>query len=70
MDNKRKFLIHNRKNLCEHGGLHSMIARQKIYPSQGIQFYERNIYKKWESKSVLEFNSSKEIPKFTNHGIS
>ena len=24
----------------------------------------------WESKSVLGFNSSKEIPKFTNHEIS
>ena len=24
----------------------------------------------WESKSVLRFNSSKRIPKFTNHDIS
>ena len=42
----------------------------KIYPRQGIQYYERNIYKNWESKSVLEFNSSEEIPNFTNHDIS
>ena len=44
--------------------------KRQIYPRKGIQYYERNIYKNWEYKSVLGFNSSEEIPNFTNHDIS
>ena len=40
-----------------------------IYPRQVIHLYERNIYKNWESMSVLGFNLSRGIPKFTNHDI-
>ena len=45
-------------------------TKGKIYPSQGIKFYERKFIKNWESKSVFGYNSSKEIPNFTNHDIS
>ena len=31
IENKRQFLIDNRKNLCEHGGLHPMISRKEKY---------------------------------------
>ena len=47
IENKSRFLIDNRQKICEHGGLHPMIARNgEIYPRQGIPLYERNIYKK------------------------
>ena len=59
------------KNLCERGGLHTMISRKgeyipgKVYSSMKEKFIEN-----WESKCVLGFNSSKEIPEFINHGTS
>ena len=31
IENQRQFLIDNRKNLCEHGGLHPMIERKVKY---------------------------------------
>ena len=31
IENKRQFLIDNRQNLCEHGGLHPMITRKGKY---------------------------------------
>ena len=31
IENKSQFLIDNRKNLCEHGGLHPMIERKVKY---------------------------------------
>ena len=45
-------------------------TKGQIYPRQGIKLFERNIYKNWESKSVLGFNSTEEIPNFTNYDIS
>ena len=65
------FSIDNRKNLCEHGGLHPMIARKGNYiPGKLYNSMKETFIKNWESKSVLGLNSSKEIPKFTNHDIS
>ena len=70
-DNKRQFLINNRQTLCEHGGLHKMISRKgKYIPGKVYNYTKEKFIKKWESKSVLEFNSSEEIPKFTNYDIS
>ena len=31
IENKSQFFIHNRQNLCEHGGLHPMITRKGKY---------------------------------------
>ena len=31
LENKRQFLIDNRRNLCEHGGFHPMISRKGKY---------------------------------------
>ena len=31
IENKSQFLIDNKQNLCEHGGLHPMIARKGEY---------------------------------------
>ena len=31
---------------------------------------KETVIKNWESKSMLGFNSSEEIPNFTNHDIS
>ena len=64
-------MIDNRQNLCEHSGLHPMIAiKGKYIPGKVCSSMKEPFVKKWESKSVLGFNSSKEIPKFTNHDIS
>ena len=42
----------------------------QIYPSQCIHFNERYIKNKFQSKSVLGFNSSEGITNFNNHDIS
>ena len=71
IENKSQFLIDNRQQLCEHGGLHPMIARNSKYiPGKLYNYMKETFIKNWESKIVLGFNSSKEIPKFTNHEIS
>ena len=64
-------MIDNRQKLCEHGGFHPMIARKgKYIPGKVYTSTEETFIKNWESKSVFGFNSSKGIPKFTNHDIS
>ena len=71
IEKKRQFFIDNRKNLCEHGGLHPMISRKgKYVPVKVYNTVKETFIKNWESKSVLGFNSSEEIPNFTNHDIS
>ena len=48
-----------------------MIARKGKYIADKVYNYMKETFiKNWESKSVLGFNSSEEIPKFTNHDIS
>ena len=64
-------MIDNRQKLCEHDGLHTMIARKgKYIPVKVYNTMKETFIKNWESKSVLEFNSSEEIPNCTNHEIS
>ena len=64
-------MIDSRQNLCEHGGLHPMIARKSKYiPGKVYNYMKETFIKNWESKSVLGFNSSEEILKFTNYDIS
>ena len=71
IENKNQFLIDNRQNICEYGGLHPMIAQKGKYtPSKVYTSMKEKFIKNWESKSVLGFNSSKGIPKFNNHNIS
>ena len=60
IENKRNKFIDNRKNLCEHGGFHPMIARKGKYISGKLyNSMKETFIKNWESKSVLGFNSSK-----------
>ena len=68
---KKIFFIDNRQSLCEYGGLHPIIARKgKYIPGKVNNTMKEKFIKNWESKSVLGFNSSEEIPDFTNHDIS
>ena len=47
-----------------------MTARKGKYtPGKVYNYMKEKFIKKWESKSVLGFNSSEEIPNFTNYGI-
>ena len=47
-----------------------MIARKgKYIPGKVYTYKKETFIKNWESKSVLGFNSSKGIPKFTDHDI-
>ena len=71
IENKSRFLIDNRQNLCEHGGLNTMIAQKVRYiPGKVYNSMKKTFIKNWESKSVLGFNSSGEIPNFNNYDIS
>ena len=47
-----------------------MIARKGKDPSQWIKSHERNIYKNWQSQSVLALDLNEDIPNLTNHDIS
>ena len=71
IENKSRFLIDNRQNLCEHGGLHPMKARKgKYIPDNVYTSMKETFIKNWESKSVLGFNPSEEITNLTNYDIS
>ena len=64
-------MIDSGQNLCEHGGLHPMIAQKgKYIPGKVYNSMKETFIKNWESKSVLGFNSSEEIPNFTNYDKS
>ena len=70
-ENKSRFLIDNGQNLCEHSGLHPMIAQKRIYiPGNVYSSMKETFIKVWQSKSVLGFNSSGEITNFTKYDIS
>ena len=48
-----------------------MIVRKGKYtPGKVYNSIKEKMYKNWESKSELGFNSNEEIPKFTNYDIS
>ena len=71
IENKSRFLIDNKQNLCEHGGLHPMTARKGKYIPVNVYISMKDTFiKNWQSKSVLEFNSSEGITNFTNCDIS
>ena len=71
IENKSRFLIDNRQNLCEHGGLHPITAlKGKYIPGNVYISMKEKFIKNWQSKSVLGFNSSEEITNFTNYDIS
>ena len=71
IENKRQIFIDNMQNLYEHGGFYPMIERKvKYVPGKVYNYMKETIMKNWESKSVLGFNSSEEIPNFINHDIS
>ena len=71
IENKSRFLLDKRQNLCEHDGLHPTKARKGKYIASNVYIsMKEKFIKNWQSKSVLGFNSSEEIPKFTNHDIS
>ena len=71
IENKSRFLIDKRRNLCEHGGLHTMTARKgKYIPGNTYISMKETFIKNWQSKSVFGFNSSEEITHFTNYDIS
>ena len=68
---KSRFLIDNKQHLCEHGFLHTMTARKgKYIPDNVYTSMEDTCNKNLHSKSVLGFDSSKEITHFNNHDIS
>ena len=57
IENKRQILINNRKNLCEHVGLHPMISKKRKYiPGKVYNYMKETFRKNRESKSVLGFN--------------
>ena len=57
IENKRQLFIDNRQNLCEHGGLHTIISRKEKYiPGKVYNTMKEIFIKNWESKSVLRFN--------------
>ena len=70
IENKSQFLIENKQNLCEHGGLHPMTARKSKYIPVNVYNSMKDTFKKIQSKSVLGFNSSEGITNFTNNDIS
>ena len=59
IEKKIQFLVDNRQNLCEYGGLHIMIATKGKYVLGKVYNTMIFLNKNWESKSVLGFNSSK-----------
>ena len=68
---QKSILIDNSQNLCEHGILHPMIARiGKYILVKAYNYMKETFIKHWESNNALGFNSSEEIPKFTNYDIS
>ena len=71
IENKSRFFIDNRQNVCEHVGLNPMTALKVKYIPGNIYIYTKETFiKNWQSKSVLGFNSSEEITNFTNYDIS
>ena len=53
------FLIDNKKWLCEHGGFHPMIARNRNYiPENVYKHMKETFIKKWKFKSLLGLVSS------------
>ena len=71
IENKSRFLIDNRQNLCEHGELHTMTAQKGEYiPGDVYISTKEKFINNWQSKSVLEFNSGEEITNLTNYDIS
>ena len=58
IEKKSRFLIDNKQNLCEHGGLHPMTAQKgKYIPGNIYSSMKEAFMKNWQSNSVLEFNS-------------
>ena len=64
IDNKRKFLIDNRQNLCEHGRLHPMISRKGKYVPVNVYMSMKETFIKignlrvcWDLIQVKEFPS-------------
>ena len=71
IENKSRFLIDNRQNLCENGGLHPMTElKSKYIPVNAYISMKEKFIKNCQSKSVLGFNSSEEITNFANYDIS
>ena len=65
------FLIDNKQCLCEHGGLHTMIARKRKYtPGNVYNHVKETFIKNWKFESFLELDLSEDIPNFTNNDIT
>ena len=48
IENKIQFLIYNRQNLCEHDGLHPMVARKgKYIPGKVYNYMKETFIKNW-----------------------
>ena len=63
-------MIDNEQHLCEHGGLHPMTARKGKFIPVNVYTSMKDTFKKFQSKSVLGYNSSEGINNFNNHDIS
>ena len=63
-------MIDNKKRLCEHGGLHPMIAiKCKYIPDNVYNHTKETFIKDWKSKSLLGLYSSEDISNFNNYEI-
>ena len=57
--------------LCDHDGLHPMIARKGKYIPGNVYNQMKGIFiKYWKANSLLVLYSSEYIPNFTNNEIS
>ena len=61
IENKSQFLIDNKQNLCEHGGLHPMTARKGKYIPGNVYIYMKETFIKignlrvcWENIQVTK----------------
>ena len=64
-------MIDNRQNLCEHGGLHPMIEKKgKYIPGKVYNYTKETFIKIGNLRVCWDFNSSKDVTKFTNYDIS
>ena len=46
IENKIQFLIDNKQNLCEHGGLHPMTAQKGKYTPVNVYIYMKDSFEK------------------------
>ena len=63
-------MIDIKKCLCEHGGLHPMIAiKGKYTPGNVCNNTKETFIKNWQYLSVLGLDLSEDITNFINHDI-